>query len=708
LDASQTSTACLLQLAQKLLDFRGGRLLFPERHDPGLSEVSGDDQGDDDHWTPHEDAVGEMLDLVGRVLDSEGKGAAAHNGPVASAAVRVLCSAWVAVEAAPSQRHKRNQDGARISNLLRKALRPRIRPGGSDELIEAPGSVASVLFLSEHVIRYLLERAPDGEAAMSSVGSILISTAAALLLAPFSAKTEARRIVYSVVLATDRVRRQTTSSLHQEEDSDRCFDLSLARHVSVTASERDRLLRCFLAEILGDSPRTSLSSSAKGNELAERVLSATFCAGVATTDEESTKPEEQDPSSNADACLDCLLQFGESMQQRIQDSDTSPGSKGNSAACGRNVLLSLTLECASAVASQSLARVNEASIHSSQRQTVSRLQRLTERHLLASPSSLLTVKSAAAAVQMLSSVDQKISDDADAIFDALVPNLCCKNHFLRLRSIQILLSLPPKPYVTDHATLDLSDDLDEEPSGYLDDQEQKDRSGSGTLQGMSEVLKLLWRVESTALSLREERSLLSQIGRVGVLGKTGRLPVAHAEAAASHLLGIFHSKFAPIWPAAVQALSALAKGHEDCVWPWIHKVLVALTDSYDEQGVEPGSAAPDTSDQTLYDLCVAWEENGHPQLFRADLERAKENGVVSRHDSTDLLTVFESSWAVLEKAPWLMTKHSKSLVELFLRFMHDHYYTGKLEDPDARELNLAMHLGGVSDRYVKHHSWELL
>jgi hypothetical protein len=55
-----------------------------------------------------------------------------------------------------------------------------------------------------------------------------------------------------------------------------------------------------------------------------------------------------------------------------------------------------------------------------------------------------------------------------------------------------------------------------------------------------------------------------------------------------------------------------------------------------------------------------------------------------------------------------MTKHSKSLVELFLRFMHDHYYTGKLEDPDARELNLAMHLGGVSDRYVKHHSWELL
>lgn len=58
------------------------------------------------------------------------------------------------------------------------------------------------------------------------------------------------------------------------------------------------------------------------------------------------------------------------------------------------------------------------------------------------------------------SVDLFLSDDPDAEFESLIPNLRDQNHFRRLRALQILASFPKRPYVVDHADLDLTGDLE--------------------------------------------------------------------------------------------------------------------------------------------------------------------------------------------------------------------------------------------------------
>jgi hypothetical protein len=153
-----------------------------------------------------------------------------------------------------------------------------------------------------------------------------------------------------------------------------------------------------------------------------------------------------------------------------------------------------------------------------------------------------------------------------------------------------------------------------------------------------------------------------------------------------------------MWPVAVRSLIALAKGHEDSVWPPVQDKVdelmqSPLDESESELSVENGGGV--AFDPRCYvRLCVAWETSGgnDTSLFHGAVTAAKEHGRISRHQSTDEATVLQSVWSVIEGAPDLMMRHSRVMVPIFLRFMISQYYVAYPNDPDARELRLHEHV----------------
>ena len=299
-------------------------------------------------------------------------------------------------------------------------------------------------------------------------------------------------------------------------------------------------------------------------------------------------------------------------------------------------------------------------------------------------------------VEALQTFNIPFSENAHQVFDAITTNLRSPSHFLRLHTLQILGSYPTKPFVTDHADLDLDGDLDEEPSSMPGNDPV--RSGP---TGPCDIMETLLQLETTQITLSNERQLLSLVSRVEVLGRTGKLPVAYAEAAVNHMMGMFHVRFSPLWDGSARALGALANGHEDSVWPTLESQLATVMERPPDRGVTEKTDGEE--EQTKWDhhqLCIRWENLSgmDSSLFHCD-DSSDFEGKVSRFQATDGETVMESVWRVLEGEPQLLAKHSRVLVPVFLRFLHCQYYFFHSSDPDARELSLSKHVDAPL-RYV--------
>jgi hypothetical protein len=369
------------------------------------------------------------------------------------------------------------------------------------------------------------------------------------------------------------------------------------------------------------------------------------------------------------------------------------------------VIKSLALE---SLARLSLAAMDVVPQRSILEKYLLRVKPAAEKLLFSNSGSIWAMKSIAAFVEALQGLGFTFNDKTNEAFDALMPNLRCASHFLRLHTLQILTSYPQKPYVTDHADLDLEDDLDEEPSSYP----TKNDGGKGSgPSGPCDIMETLLSLEMAPIAMANERKLMSLISRIEVLGRMGKMPVAYAEAAANHMLGTFYVRFSPLWTGAARALVALASGHEACVWPALESKLVAVmehspdkfkaTDKVETDG-------PDTSCDSHHRICVKWEtsEGKDVSILRADSSGIVE-GRVSCHEVTDGETVMESVWNVAEHASHLLAKHSRVLVPAFLAFLHDQYYFFHSNDPDARELHLDVEVENsrsyeriLFDRYI--------
>jgi hypothetical protein len=310
--------------------------------------------------------------------------------------------------------------------------------------------------------------------------------------------------------------------------------------------------------------------------------------------------------------------------------------------------------------------------------------------LLSQSHSLWAIKSVAAFVDALEKCGIGLSDSPNEVFEAIVPNLRRKSHFLRLHTLEILASFPKRPYIMDHAEIDWTDDLDEEPS-VPSQVISKGPGGSNLPTGLCDIIENLLKLESTPMNFRNERLVVSCITRVEVLGRTGRLPVLYGEAASNHMLGILHVKFSPIWKGAVGALISLTSGHEACVWqPLAERIKEIMTSSGATDAINQLEINPIMTPVDHHRMCSASEtSNGNDAgLFRDQVLAAHTDGRVSRYLTTDEPTIFGLVWSVLEGAPELTAKKSRIIVPIFLEFLHSQYFFYHDNDPDARELLL--------------------
>jgi U3 small nucleolar RNA-associated protein 20 len=311
---------------------------------------------------------------------------------------------------------------------------------------------------------------------------------------------------------------------------------------------------------------------------------------------------------------------------------------------------------------------------------------VAERLTLSDNGSLWLVRGTASIVPLLRDLSLQWND-ADALFDALVPNLRSADHFLRRYSLQILASFPVKNFVVNHADLDLMDDLDEEtdfhPSG-------NDGNKKGPV-GQCDLLRTLLDLELSPVSLSRERELLSLVAKVGVLARTGSLPAIYAEAAMNHMLGVFHIKFAPLWPAAQKTVVHLMGAYERTVWPPFEAKLVAVMDhtSGTAETMETSDNEKNTSLFHIhFGMCENWETSQGKDVALFGGAAEMEEGDVPCFHSTDGATVMELVWKAAELSHKITVKHSRVIVPLFLGFLHNQLFPSHGKDQDARELHL--------------------
>ncbi|KAL3921972.1 MAG: hypothetical protein SGILL_002458 [Bacillariaceae sp.] len=317
-----------------------------------------------------------------------------------------------------------------------------------------------------------------------------------------------------------------------------------------------------------------------------------------------------------------------------------------------------------------------------------RVLETAERLVLSDTGSLWIIRGAASLAPLVRDLSLQWKDE-DALLDVLVTNLRSDNHFMRLYSLQMLETFPTKNFVVDHADLDLTDDLDEEV-----DQPYKSGNSDSPKQGPvgpCGMLKTLLDLELSPVRLSKERELVSLVAKVDVLSRTGRLPAIYAEAAMNHMLGIFHIKFAPLWPEAQKAVVNLMTTYQDTVWSPFEAKLVAMMNGSRataelitrNEGIEGGSIF-----EEHYKMCKNWEASHGRDVAVFGTSVEVEEGNVPCFHATDEVTVMESVWKAAEEGHKIVVKHSRVLVPLFLSFLHNDFFPSYGKDQDARELHL--------------------
>jgi len=320
----------------------------------------------------------------------------------------------------------------------------------------------------------------------------------------------------------------------------------------------------------------------------------------------------------------------------------------------------------------------------------------------------------------------ELSSEPDEVFDLLNGNLRSESHIIRLCSLKILNSIPKKLFVVDHADLDLSEDLDEEPGTFRpgsNDTGQKDYKYGSTLSKLSgpcDLISTFLILEYLPLTLANERRIISQLNRAEVLCRSGKLPVAYAEAAANFMFGVLHVKFSPVWQPAIRVIvelsrSVLAGNDDEVLWQPLLSKLKATTFSQSTVNVSSERGKNQEvaeNDDTLLESypndkfscfsteiinrhmhsCFNWSKSqGLDQKIFQPFHKFS-GPRAARYSSTDSDTYFELVWSVMKEVPQLTVKKSRFIVPLFLEFLYYQYYGVDSQEPDTRELGFEDHV----------------
>ena len=605
----------------------------------------------------------------------------------------------------------------------------------------------SITTVAHHVIQHCLPHMSSNiHISMRTIGSAIIRTAIQLTRdattntdatkAP-SRENFAVTLLHGLVSVRMRDDSRSNRIKNDEDDfnSDVLFlDRAISCHVPVEIYTRD--IPVLLNQICHDNMNGTLFDTELNcaNVVAACKVSSFLVAlgldGPKISEFNENDSDDDEDSRNIDMdCDDGRVGVHEEMLanykrvskwhidliERIDKIHTQRVNNGKSVHSHSGTVLSMSIESLSCLSILVMRHFTRFDVSTMIKSTLLSVQSIALRHLFANPSNLWVLKSTAKFIRALNELGLNFNTDQledrhhnDDIFEALLPCLRSRYHFHRLPALQILSSVPKRPFVVDHAELDLHDDLDEEQDTSAPTTATKTSTSYAGLSGPCNLIDLLLSIESMPVNMQTERTLISNITRIGVLGRTGKLPVIYAEAAVSHMIGLLNVKFSPIWSVAVKSLIDLTRGHENCVWPALHQQIATFMTLYPSTNQQHHNEHYDDhteicnddepSDQLqcpidpigLYACCRSWEiSNGSDKsLFTHDIQAAEEQGRVSRHHSSDESSVVTSLWGVIQGAPMLLTAHSRTIVPIFLQFIYYQYYAVHKNDPDSRELDI--------------------
>ena len=500
-------------------------------------------------------------------------------------------------------------------------------------------------------------------------------------------------------------------------DEDALFRLHHANDCSISASRFDALVDACLGD-----PDVILKNPDGISRAAFAARCLPFLSNLGSSDDEGNNDEafNQTRATAIKRILSWSLSVLKILEgKKDRDHRSSKGGKSRSCtpnvdsteslSSGAIVAQSLVLESLSIIASSCIDNEFE---EATATKTLRKAKAYANNLMFACPSSVWSMRAAAAMVGALEKSKEMLNDSSNETFELLGPNLKAQGHFLRLHTLVVLNSYPRRPYVVDHSELDHTDDLDEEGDSFQPSGDSQHTLGKSAVRGPCDIMETLLKIEAMPVTLANERRLNGEINRVEVLCRTGRVPTVYAEAVSNHMLGLFHVKFAPVWPAAVRALAAVAVTQETCAWPTLARKLddvmqpeKSCVDNIESSGggsnyeMEGEGRDNPISSQIRHhqNMCVAWDEsNGADVRLFGDGHDIDGGGRVSRHRTTDTSIIFENTWQVMESVPQLTVRKSKVIVPIFLEFLNYQYYRFHDDDPDARELSLEEHLGDDS------------
>lgn len=484
------------------------------------------------------------------------------------------------------------------------------------------------------------------------------------------------------------------------------FTLEAAEHCPEISFEVRRSLFdiCLTTDLESLSKRGKNKS--KVDQLARvgyisRCIPFLVCLEFTGNDEDSEEDDSGGANSDSEGSIVSAFNWYSSILKNLNNKmeDSMVGIKQE---CF--ITQSLVLESLSKSIIECHKRVSSPKILSMMKRILEEAKTYASSLLFHQPQSIWVVRGAAAVTTVLSIIDpgSNLNDRSNDTFELLVPNLAEPSHFLRFYTLQVLESYPTRPLVADHADLDLTDDLEEETSFRPQPSDEGEKSNenfpsSSLLSGSCDVISLLRILESIPVALPNERKITSLLTRIEVYARTGKLPIAYAEAVTCHMLGLLHVKFAPIWPAAIKVIVSVSSAQEGPAWPFVEKALNQSMEKPSNEDTSTDNIVSSAMDDPCHTgiiahhhcLCVAWEmsKGKKNDIFRPLNE--ERNAQVSRHVVTDELTLFESIWTILENAPQLTSTKSKAVVPIFFEFLVSQYFVFHHDEPDSREIDLA-------------------
>lgn len=260
-------------------------------------------------------------------------------------------------------------------------------------------------------------------------------------------------------------------------------------------------------------------------------------------------------------------------------------------------------------------------------------------------------------------------DGLEAVASLLKDNLRSQSHEVRLVTLEILARSERHEFI---------------------------EAGDATLLGKCDLPDVCLSLERlcSGVTVDTEREVIRLIGRVKILCRSPQTPTVYKVLAVNHLFGLYHVKFATIWPHIADAVDVAARVDFADVWAIAAPELLAASVRQESQSSDASATRSKSSDNSAEDVVMSSVDS--KSVFALQIESefsgvcALENGRIDPASVTDLSTHHTMLWKGLEKFSDLVESKTKFVVPLFLVFLRDQYaaiYTDELSPSILQSIN---------------------